>query len=81
MIPKLDPTEVNRLATQAIELRAKEDMTWRNAIETVCGKTRVPKTERPLTIGDLRSYIHRLENAVIQELHRRTKVNFQVLSF
>ena len=79
MIPTPDPTEVNRLATDAIERREKEDMTWRHAIETVCGESRVPKTDTPLTMGDLRSYIHRLETAVAKELHQRTNQSYQSL--
>lgn len=69
MIPKPDPTEVKRLADQAIELRENEGISMLEAIQTVCGQTRVPKTQTPLTIGNVRAYIHLLHDAVTDAVY------------
>ena len=69
MIPKPQPTEVKRLATQAIELRENEGISMLEAIQTVCGESRVPKTETRLTIGNLKAYMHLLQDAVTDEVY------------
>ena len=69
MIPKPEPTEVNRLAVQAVELREKEGISILEAIQTVCGETRVPKTQTPLTIGNVRAYMHLLHDAVTDAVY------------
>lgn len=69
MIPKPEPTEVNQLATQAIDFRKKESITLLEAIETVCCQALVPKTDKPLTIGNVKAYLHLLQDTVIGEVH------------
>ena len=69
MIPRPTPTEVNRLAINAIGLREKEGISMLEAIETVCGEALVPTTDKPLTIGNVQAYQHRLQDAVTDAVY------------
>ena len=69
MIPRPEPPEVNRLATEAIDLRENEGISMLEAIETACCQSRVPTTDKPLTIGNIQAYLHRLQDAVTDEVY------------
>ena len=71
MIPTPEPTEVNRLATEAIELRETEGITMLEAIETVCNLSLVPTTDKPLKIGNVKAYEHLLQTAVTDAVYAR----------
>ena len=71
MIPRPEPTEVNRLATEAIELRKDEGITLLEAIETVSNLAPVPATDKPLKIGNVKAYEHLLQEAVTDEVYKR----------
>ena len=71
MIPRPEPTEVNRLASEADGLRINEGISMLEAIETVCGQALVPTTDEPLTIGNVQAYLHRLQDAVTDEVYAR----------
>ena len=71
MIPRPYPTEVNRLASEAIDLRENEGISMLEAIQTVCSQARVPTTDTPLTIGNIQAYLHLLQDAVTDEVYAR----------
>ena len=71
MIPTPKDYEVNALATQAIDLQRKENITMLEVIETVCVQSPIPTTDEPLTLGNVQAYQHRLQDAVTTEIYRR----------
>ena len=71
MIPTPRPYEVNRLATQAIEMREKEGISMLEAIETICSHAFIPPTDDAITIGNVQAYLHQLQGAVTDEVYAR----------
>ena len=77
MIPKPEPTEVNRLATQAIDLRENEGISTLEAIQTVCSQSRVPTSDTPLTIGNVQAYLYLLQDAVTDAVYAQKYTDVQ----
>ena len=73
MIPRPYPTEVNRLATQAIDLRRKrhKGISMLEAIQTVCSHAFIPPTDDAMTIGNVQAYLHQLQDAVTDAVYAR----------
>ena len=70
MIPTPQTIEVYQLANRAIELRRNESITMLEAIETVCSLVEVPSTEKPLKLGNVQAYQHRLQDAVTDAVYK-----------
>ena len=71
IIPRPYPTEVNRLATQAIDLRENEGISMLEAIQTVCSHAFIPPTDDAMTLGNVQAYLHQLQDAVTDEVYAR----------
>ena len=72
MIPRPQPTEVNRLASEAIDLRENEGISMLEAIQTVCSQARVPNDRHTADDREhVQAYLHLLQDAVTDEVYAR----------
>ena len=77
MIPRPEPTEVNRLASEAIDLRENEGISMLEAIQTVCSHAFIPPTDDAMTIGNVQAYLHQLQDAVTDAVYAQKYTDVQ----